>query len=103
MRASVFQIRLVVVGAPDSVMQECVPDLLDEMQQRPWFGSPRVGWEAHTRRVFVTFDYEAVSGERLAEHCREEVFEAASAVLDDDDWYRVEVVGMEERAGGSGG
>ena len=79
-----------------------VPELQEELDQRPHLSNPQVRWEVEPGRVLVEVDVEGVNPEQAAAMMAEELFEVAAAVLPEFDVLRVEVVDVLPLPAGGG-
>ena len=91
-----FALRLALVVTPAEEARRVVPDLQEQLDVRSYLGSPRVLWDEHTQHVIVEVRDKNLDAERAAQLMSEELFEAATAVLNEFDTMHIEILDVTE-------
>jgi hypothetical protein len=69
-----YRIRVAVQGTPVKVFRDAVPDVQDQLEQRPYLRNPPVVWDADRQQIVI----------ELEDHLEAGTFEAAELALNDD-------------------
>jgi hypothetical protein len=51
-----YRIRVAVQGTPAKVFHDAVPDVQDELEQRPYLGHPRAIWDADRHQIVIELE-----------------------------------------------
>jgi hypothetical protein len=91
-RLARYQIILSLPTISREQSQQVVSDLQEELEQRPHLAEPRVWWDAELARVLVSVTDSGPDVTSVGRMTQEEIFEAALAVLENYDVFRVDLV-----------
>jgi hypothetical protein len=87
-----FQVRLAVIVEPEQAGHDALPDLQEELNQRPHWKHPRTTWDARHGYILVEIMEEQLGVDVAATIYAEEVLEVMSAVVGKFERVRVEIM-----------
>lgn len=73
--------RISVSGFSEAEIRSGIPDLLDELEHRPWIVSPSASWDSGRQRLVVTVHYEGDDIQFLGRAATDEVWDCVIACI----------------------